>query len=101
VLARSSPTVVAGTGRQEDRPRRHFRSPASIVPDADGRLTETVDRYHVVRQAVPDGGSGDWEGPAADGRKFNGTRALLLWFIYVLQQAVVLAYGGDALKLGR
>ena len=25
-------------------------------------------RYHVVGQAVPDGGSGDREGPAADGR---------------------------------
>jgi len=24
-------------------------------------------RHHVVRQAVPGGGSGDWEGPAADG----------------------------------
>ena len=28
-------------------------------------------RYHVVGQAVPDGGSGDREGPAADGRQFN------------------------------
>jgi len=33
--------------------------------NADGR-----GRYHVVRQAVADGGSGDWEGPAADGRQF-------------------------------
>jgi len=29
-------------------------------------------RYHVIRQIVPDGGSGDCEGPAADGRQFNG-----------------------------
>ena len=28
--------------------------------------------YHVVRQAVPDGGSADREGPAADGRPFHG-----------------------------
>ena len=28
-------------------------------------------RYHIVRQAVANGGSGDWEGPAADGRQFN------------------------------
>jgi len=28
-------------------------------------------RYHVVRQAVPDGGSGDREGPAADGRPYR------------------------------
>jgi len=41
------------------------------VSDADGRLTETGQRSH-FRQAVPDGGSGDWEGPAADGRQFHG-----------------------------
>jgi len=35
--------------------------------NADGR-----GRYHVVRQAVPDGGSGDREGPAADSRQFHG-----------------------------
>ena len=29
-------------------------------------------RYHFVRQAVPDGGSVDREGPAADGRQFHG-----------------------------
>jgi len=29
-------------------------------------------RYHVDRQAVPDGGFGDREGPAADGRQFHG-----------------------------
>ena len=29
-------------------------------------------RYHVVRQAVPDGGSRDREGPAADGWQFHG-----------------------------
>jgi len=29
-------------------------------------------RYHAVRQAVADGGSGDREGPAADGRQFHG-----------------------------
>jgi len=33
--------------------------------NADGRSTETG-------QTVPDGGSGDWEGPAADGRQFHG-----------------------------
>jgi len=40
--------------------------------NADGRLTETRGRYHVVRQAVPDDGSGDRDGPAADGRQFHG-----------------------------
>jgi len=44
------------------------------VLNADGRLTEKWSRYHVVRKTVPDGGSGDWEGPAADGRQFNGRR---------------------------
>ena len=39
--------------------------------NADGRLTATG-RYHVVRQAVPDGGFGDREGPAADGRQLHG-----------------------------
>jgi len=29
-------------------------------------------RYHVVRQTVPNGGSGDWEGLAADGRQLVG-----------------------------
>ena len=29
-------------------------------------------RYHVARQAVADGGSGDREGPAADGGQFHG-----------------------------
>jgi len=29
-------------------------------------------RDHVVRQTVPYGGSGDWEGPTANGRQFNG-----------------------------
>jgi len=24
-------------------------------------------RDHIVRQTIPNGGSGDWEGPAADG----------------------------------
>jgi len=33
-------------------------------------------RYHVVGQAVPDGGSGDREGPAADGRQFNGLQTI-------------------------
>jgi len=33
--------------------------------NADGRLTETG-------QTVPDNGSGDWEGPAADGRQLHG-----------------------------
>ena len=42
------------------------------VLNADGRLTEKWSRYHVVRKTVPDVGSGDWEGPAADGRQFNG-----------------------------
>jgi len=39
--------------------------------NADVRLTETglISR---VQQAVPDGGSGDWEDPAADGRQFHG-----------------------------
>ena len=37
--------------------------------NADGRSTETG---QLSRQAVPDGGSGDREGPAADGRQFNG-----------------------------
>jgi len=32
VLPRSSLAGVTGTGRQEDRPRWHFRSPASTVP---------------------------------------------------------------------
>jgi len=36
------------------------------------RNVERRGRYHVVGQAVPDGGSGDREGPAADGRQFNG-----------------------------
>ena len=42
--------------------------------DTDGRLTETGqnNRYHVVRQTVANGGSGDREGPAANGRQFNG-----------------------------
>ena len=38
--------------------------------NADGKLKETG-RYHVVRQVVSDGGSGDQEGPAADGRQFH------------------------------
>jgi len=43
------------------------------VLDADGRLTETGQiAYHAVRQTVPNSGSGDWEGPAADGRQFHG-----------------------------
>jgi len=41
--------------------------------DAGGRSAETEQRAHCdVRQAVPDGGSGDWEGPAADGRQLHG-----------------------------
>ena len=36
------------------------------------------DRYHAVRQAVPDGGSGDREGPAADGRQFHGRISCVL-----------------------
>ena len=48
-----------------------MRPGTEMFLNADGRLTETG-RYHVVRQAVPDGGSGDWEGPAADGRQFHG-----------------------------
>ena len=35
--------------------------------NADGKLN----RGHIVRQAVADGGSGDREGPAADGRQFH------------------------------
>ena len=38
-------------------------------------LTEGLQRwgrYHVVQQTIPDGESSDWEGPAADGRQFNG-----------------------------
>ena len=43
------------------------------VLDADGRLTETGQiAYHAVRQTVANSGSGDWEGPAADGRQFHG-----------------------------
>ena len=43
------------------------------VLDADGRLTETGQiAYHAVRQTVPNSGSGDWKGPAADGRQFHG-----------------------------
>jgi len=42
--------------------------------NADGRLTERRGRYHVVRQAVLDGGSGDWECPAADGRQLAKRR---------------------------
>jgi len=38
--------------------------------DADGRLIETGQRSH-NRQNVANGGSGDWEGPAADGRQFH------------------------------
>ena len=30
------------------------------------------DTYHVVWQTVPGGGSSNWEGPATDGRQFNG-----------------------------
>jgi len=33
-----------------------------VFLNADGRLTETGQISH-CRQAVPDGGSGDWEGP--------------------------------------
>jgi len=29
-------------------------------------------RSHVVRQTVPNGRSGDWEGPAANGGHFHG-----------------------------
>jgi len=41
--------------------------------NADGRLTETgqISRCP-AGQTVADGGSGDREGPAADGRQFNG-----------------------------
>ena len=36
-----------------------------------GKVDRDWGWYHVVRQAVPDGGSGDWEGPAAGGRQFH------------------------------
>ena len=36
------------------------------------RKVDRRGRCHVVLQAVPDGGSGNWEGPAADGRQFHG-----------------------------
>jgi len=48
-----------------------MRPGTEIFLNADGRLTESG-RYHVFRQAVPDGGSGDREGPVADGRQFHG-----------------------------
>jgi len=39
-----------------------------MLLDTGGRLTETEQRSH----CPANGGSGDWEGPAADGRQFNG-----------------------------
>jgi len=44
------------------------------ISDADGRSTEmgARSRDYIVRQTVPDGGSGDWEGPVADGRQLDG-----------------------------
>ena len=41
------------------------------VSDGDGRSTRRG-WDHTVRQTVPAGGSGDWEGSAADGWQFNG-----------------------------
>jgi len=35
---------------------------------------EIRSRDHTVRQTVANGVSGDWEGPAADGRQFDGRR---------------------------
>jgi len=40
-----------------------------MLSDAGGRRRS---RDHIVRQTVPNDGSGDWEGPAADGRQFDG-----------------------------
>jgi len=41
-----------------------------MFSDADGRSTETEQRSHCPTD--PNGGSSDREGPAADGRQFNG-----------------------------
>jgi len=49
-----------------------MRPGTEIFSDADGRSTERESREHIVRHTVPNGGSGDWEGPAADGRQFHG-----------------------------
>ena len=43
-----------------------------------------ADGYHVVRQAVPDGGSGDWGGPAADGRQFHGRPCVCIQWLKCL-----------------
>ena len=37
---------------------------------AEGR--ERRSRDHIVWQTVPSGGSGDWKGPAVEGRQFDG-----------------------------
>jgi len=36
----------------------------------EGRKRQS--RGHIVRQTVPNGQSGSWEGPAANGRQFHG-----------------------------
>jgi len=43
-----------------------------MFSDTDRRLTETGLRSRCpARHTVADGGSGDWVGPAADGRQFD------------------------------
>ena len=48
-----------------------------LSSDADGRSIDYTERdgaeIHTVRQTVPNGGPGDREGPAADGRQFFWT----------------------------
>ena len=50
----------------------------NVFLNADGRLTDGADI--TVRQAVPDGGSGDREGPAAHGRQFHFTSLFINFF---------------------
>jgi len=53
-------------------------------------------RDHIVRQTIPNGGSGDWEGPAADGFFIDDAQ----YDVIDQQMATGAAYAGCRLREG-
>jgi len=68
----SGSTIQVGTKLKviDDKVRKRGWEYKRFQALTEGRQRESRD--HFVRQTVPAGKSGDWEGSAADGRQFDG-----------------------------
>ena len=60
--------VISENVREGSREQKRFQT----LTEGRQRWEHGADGDYIVRQTVPDGGSGDWEGPVADGRQLDG-----------------------------